>query len=185
MTTALLVLDFQAGIADSPFAQSAFDAATRAVKKARAGGVPVIFSKVGFRAGHPEVLGSNRVFAAAKQYGLFTPEQSQLLPGLAGPDDVVVDKKRFSAFAGNDLHLILRAGGITSLVLAGTSTSGVVLSTFLEAADWDFTLTVLADACADPVPALHETLMRDLFPRSGTVTEVSDWSLEERHEGDK
>jgi nicotinamidase-related amidase len=176
MRSALLVLDFQEGIADDTFAESALAAVKDALANARAHQVPIIFSKLGFRAGHPEVQASNRTFAAAKQYGLFTAEHSRLLPGLAEPDDLVVDKKRFSAFAGNDLTLILRAAGTTSLVLAGATTSGVVLATFLEAADDDFSMTVLADACADPLPALHERLLADLFPRSGTVTTVSAWN---------
>ena len=37
------------------------------------------------------------------------------------------------------------------------------------AADEDYSLTILSDACADPEASLHEELMTNLFPRSATV----------------
>jgi nicotinamidase-related amidase len=40
-----------------------------------------------------------------------------------------------------DLESILRAKGITHLVMAGISTSGVVLSTLRWAADFDYEIT--------------------------------------------
>ena len=61
----------------------------------------------------------------------------------------VVTKLRVSAFAGSDLEVLLRSMGIDSLVLSGIATSGVVLSTLREAADKDYRLTVLSDACLD------------------------------------
>jgi nicotinamidase-related amidase len=54
-----------------------------------------------------------------------------------------------SAFAGSDLDVVLRAGGIEALVLSGIATSGVVRSTLRQAADLDFSLTVLSDGCVD------------------------------------
>src|ERR1044071_743246 len=43
-------------------------------------------------------------------------------------------------------------------------TSGVVLSTLREAADRDFGLTVLADACLDNDPEVHRVLTEKVFP---------------------
>ena len=48
--------------------------------------------------------------------------------------------------------MILRANDIDTLVLYGIATSGVVLSTLLEAADADFRLAVIEDGCADLTP---------------------------------
>ena len=45
---------------------------------------------------------------------------------------------------------------MTELVLTGFATSGAVLSTFVEAADLDFGVTVLSDGCADPDEASIE-----------------------------
>ncbi len=47
----------------------------------------------------------------------------------------MVVKKRVSAFTGSDLDVVLRAGEVDSLVMAGIATSGVVLSTLRQAAE--------------------------------------------------
>jgi nicotinamidase-related amidase len=88
----------------------------------------------------------------------------------------VVLKKRVSAFTGSDLDLVLRSRGITDLVLAGLATSGVVLSTLREAADRDYRLTVLADACADRDDEVHRVLLGKVFPRQAEVLTVADWA---------
>ena len=69
--------------------------------------------------------------------------------------DVVVTRRRVSAFTGSDLEIILRAKNIDHLVLTGISTSGVVLSTVREAVDKDYLLTVVSDLCADRDEEVH------------------------------
>jgi hypothetical protein len=49
--TALLILDFYVGIGDQPYAKSAAQRTVAALKAGRAAGLPVVFSKVKFRAG--------------------------------------------------------------------------------------------------------------------------------------
>jgi nicotinamidase-related amidase len=104
---------------------------------------------------------------------LFPPDASKLISILQpGHDEIVVDKDRYCAFSGNDLKEVLRSGGIKQLVMAGVATSGVVLSTFTLAADEDYRMTILSDACGDPSASLHEELMTKLFPRSAEVLTV-------------
>jgi nicotinamidase-related amidase len=91
------------------------------------------------------------------------------------PDDVLVTKRRVSAFAGSDLDMVLRANDIDHLVLTGIATSGVVLSTLRQAADLDFTLTVLSDGCLDNDPEVHRVLTEKVFPMQAEVTTVADW----------
>ena len=79
--------------------------------------------------------------------------------------DVVVTRRRVSAFTGSDLEIILRAKNIDHLVLTGILTSGVVLSTFREAVDKDYILTVLSDLCADRDEEVHRVLTEKVFPR--------------------
>ena len=69
-----------------------------------------------------------------------------------------------SAFAGTDLNLLLRANEIDTLVLLGIATSGVVLSTLLEAFDADYRLVVIKDCCADTDAELHNCLTDRFFP---------------------
>jgi hypothetical protein len=79
---------------------------------------------------------------------------------------MVVTKRRASAFArGSDLDMVLRAAGIEVLVLSGIATSGVVLSTVRQAADLDFSLTVLADACVYREEEVHRVLCQKVLAR--------------------
>ncbi len=64
---------------------------------------------------------------------------------------------------------VLRAQGITHLVLCGIATSGVVLSTLREAADKDYILTVLSDCCADSDEEVQSVLMSKVFTRQAEV----------------
>jgi nicotinamidase-related amidase len=91
------------------------------------------------------------------------------------PSDVVVTKRRISAFAGSDLEVLLRANDIRHLVLCGIATSGVVLSTLREAADRDYTITVLSDLCADRDPEVHRVLLEKVFPRQARVVTSAEW----------
>jgi nicotinamidase-related amidase len=174
--TALLILDFQVGIGDQPYAKSAAQRAAAALKAGRAAGLLVAFSKVKFRAGYRDVADSNKAFALIKMKNLFPPDASKLISILQpGHDEIVVDKDRFCAFSGNDLKEVLRSGGHQASGDGGLATSGVILSTFTLAADEDYSITILSDACADPKPSLHEELMTNLFPRSATVLTVDQW----------
>ncbi len=181
MPTALLVMDFQNGIVDRIATPGVVEAAARAVAAARAHDVPVLFIRVAFRPGFPEIAASNRSFSALAAHGgdamtqdspaTQVHEAVQPLPG-----EPVLIKRRVSAFTGSDLEVLLRGVGADALVLAGISTSGVVLSTLRQAADLDFGITVLADACADPDPEVHRVLTEKVFPRQATVITVEEWA---------
>jgi nicotinamidase-related amidase len=71
--------------------------------------------------------------------------------------------------------VLLRGAGADTLVLAGIATSGVVLSTLRQAADLDYGLTVLSDACADPDPEVHRVLIEKVFPKQAQVTTADEW----------
>lgn len=181
MTTALLLMDFQNGIAGRPGFEPVIETAARALVAAREHGIPPIFVRVAFRPGYPEAAASNLAFggrvAAAGDAMLVDSPGTQIIDSLAPRDgEPVVVKKRVSAFAGSDLQVLLRGLGADALVLAGIATSGVVLSTVREAADLDFRLTVLADACGDGDPEVHRVLTEKVFPRQATVTLVDDWA---------
>jgi hypothetical protein len=73
------------------------------------------------------------------------------------------------AFTTTDLDRQLRDRAITTLVLAGISTSGVVLSTVREAMDCDYRIVVLEDATADSDPDTQPSSP----PRSSPDTQQS------------
>jgi nicotinamidase-related amidase len=176
----LLLMDFQHGIVERLGAPSVVDAADRAAKAARAAGIPVMFVRVAFRPGYPEVAESNASFSAvAAQAGdAFTQDHpgTQVHASLTPLDgEPVILKRRVSAFTGSDLEVLLRGARAATLILAGISTSGVVLSTLRQAADLDYRLTVLADACADPDEEVHRVLTEKVFPRQALVTTTDEW----------
>lgn len=178
--TVLLVMDFQPGIVARLADEAVLDAATRAVDAARGAGVPVFFVRVAFRPGFPEAGERNAAFRAVAQAGdAMTQDHpaTQVHDAFKPrPDEPVVVKRRVSAFSGSDLEVLLRAAEADSLVLAGISTSGVVLSTLRQAADLDYRLTVLADACGDLDPDVHRVLTEKVFPRQAVVTTTDEWA---------
>ena len=91
------------------------------------------------------------------------------------PDDVVVRKTRVGALSTTDLHEQLQRRGITTLVLTGIATSGVVLSTVRDAADRDYRLLVLSDGCADSDPRAHDVLVDQVFQRQADVLSIADF----------
>jgi nicotinamidase-related amidase len=173
--SALLVMDVQPGIIDRVADPAAFlGRITDAVRAARSHAVPVIHVVVGFRPGMPEVSAQNQSFGGLKEQAPAFLVQPQPLITPEG-SEVVVTKRRVSAFTGSDLEVVLRAGEIRHLVLCGIATSGVVLSTLREAADKDYRLTVLADLCADTDAEVHSVLTGKVFPRQARVMSAAEW----------
>jgi nicotinamidase-related amidase len=174
---ALLVMDVQRVVVDRYPDPDYLPRLSKAIDAARAGGVPVIYVVVGFRPGYPEISTRNKMFGPLAGSGVVgSDEATQVHPDVAPePGDILVTKRRVSAFAGSDLDMVLRARGIDHLVLTGIATSGVVLSTLRQAADLDFGLTVLADGCLDADPEVHRVLTEKVFPQQADVTTVADW----------
>jgi nicotinamidase-related amidase len=177
--SALLVMDVQNGIVENYDQGGVVERIAQAVAAARGAGVSVIFVRVAFRPGAPEVSPRNRIFGLAGATGVVSVDEATIVidPRVAPqPGEVVVTKRRVSAFTGSDLEVILRAGAVEELVLCGISTSGVVLSTLRQAADQDYGLTVLRDACADGDEEVHRVLTEKVFPRQAEVLDVAGWA---------
>lgn len=177
--TALLVMDVQAGIVGMlPDSAAILTNVAKAIATARSKNIPVIYVVVGFRHGGPEISMNNKGFAASKErFASVNMEQFMAVHEDVKPqgDEIVVTKRRVSAFTGSDLEVVLRAYGVQHLVLTGIATSGVVLSTIREASDKDYRLTVLADCCADGDEEVHRILTTKVFPRQADVLTVEEW----------
>ncbi len=178
--TALLVMDMQSAV----LAMMAADASilkqniTKAIAHARKQEIPVLYVVVGFRSGGPEINPANKSFAAFKErIGSKSPAEWMRIDDSVAPlpGDIIITKRRVSAFAGSDLEIVLRSQGIQHLVLSGVATSGVVLSTLREAADKDYRLTVLSDCCADRDDEAHRVLLEKVFPRQADVLTTDKW----------
>ncbi|GGV29252.1 cysteine hydrolase family protein [Streptomyces spectabilis] len=192
--TALLVMDVQRDVVDVAHGRGALAGAApgveagdssaylarlgKAIDGARAAGMPVIYVVMGLRADKTEVSPRNKIVTNVVRIGLFTEGNpgNEIHPDIAPQEgDIVVTKRRGSAFSGSDLDLVLRARDINGLVLTGIATSGVVLHTVCAGNDLDLDLTVLGDACLDLDPEVHRFLTEKLFPQWFDVLTVDEW----------
>jgi nicotinamidase-related amidase len=177
--TALFITDVQVGGVKN-YAQhpDVVDNTSLTILVVRQAHIPVIYTQLLFRKGYPEAHSHNRVATQIASAGIFTEDDpmAAIDPRVAPEDgDIVITKSRISAFAGSDLDLILRSKSVNNLVLAGIATSGVVLTTFLDALDRDYTVTVLPDACSDRNIALHDMLMEQIFASRASVSLAKEW----------
>jgi nicotinamidase-related amidase len=169
---ALLILHMQQGVVDH-YGDKALAATARcreAVDAATAHEIPVMYVRLLIREGLP---GRSNPFMAMFDESAPSAAVHELLAGAPGAFDVV--NKRASAFKGGDLGELLRTLGRNHVVLAGIGTSGVVLGTVIDAADLDYRVTVLSDACADPSDDVHRMLCESIFPVRGDVCTTADW----------
>jgi nicotinamidase-related amidase len=177
--TALLVMDYQVGLVHHmPGAQALLDRVEAAVADVRARGGHIGWVRVGFDDAEFEAIPPSSVMARMAAPGRraelhadapATQIHNRLSPQ---PHDIAVRKTRVGAFTTTDLDQRLRDREVTTLVLAGISTSGVVLSTVREAMDRDYRIVVLDDASADPEPGTHAFLTSTIFARYTTVVDV-------------
>ncbi|KIW21872.1 uncharacterized protein PV07_12712 [Cladophialophora immunda] len=81
-----------------------------------------------------------------------------------------------SALESHGLSNLLKEKGIKSLIIGGINTSGCVLSTARAATDRGYIVTVMEDACFDPVPGLHSMLVTYVLPRGAHV--AASWEIQ-------
>ncbi|MFD9514824.1 MFS transporter [Streptomyces mirabilis] len=178
--TALLLMDFQPVVLGAvPDPQGVLARAGEALAWARAHGAHVVFVRVALaEKDAAAVPAHNKTFSQAVAAGYLTDGTAATAVHeslKAGEDDLTVRKTRISAFASDtDLRAELRARNVDTLVLAGLSTSGVVLTTLRQAADEDYRLFLLADATADPDPEVHRVLMEKVFPHQAEIISTAD-----------
>lgn len=179
--TAILAMDCQKAIVGFYVKdhEAFLDRSASLLNQARAAAMMVIHIKVGFRPGLPEVGSRNPLFGALKNspqhQETFMTEKGDVHPALGPKErDVVVVKHRVSAFAGTDLDQILRANEIDTMILFGIATSGVVLSTLVDAFDQDYRVIVVTDCCRDQDEHLHAALVERYFPKRGTAVTAAE-----------
>lgn len=176
---ALLVMDVQEATIKQLKDSNAFiQSMTKVIRTARSSKIPVLYVVIGFRRGYPEVSPQNKSFARLKNGTMnLDLEGGGRVHASVAPQagEIIITKKRVSAFAGSDLEIVLRSLGIKHIVLSGIATSGVVLSTMREAADKDYEITLLSDCCADLDEEVHRVLTTKIFPRQAEVMTAEEW----------
>jgi nicotinamidase-related amidase len=161
---ALLVVDIQQGGAAPPsesgievmdgYADMAATAG-RLVDAARRSGVPVIFIQELHR---PSGVDFGRELDGAE--GIHCVEGrpgTELWPTLRpGDGDYYVPKRRYSAFFGTEMDILLKGLGADTLILIGSLTDVCVHYTFVDAHQRDFFVRVVEDCVIGSTVARHE-----------------------------
>lgn len=179
MKTALVIGDLQRGITGAyAFARQVVPPLNELLPRARAAGVLVVFVRIAFRTNRADLPPGSALFSAFFDAGDSFHEGSTgtEIDFPVHDEDVVVTKRRASAFAGTDLELVLRARGVDTLAIAGVATSAMVAATCYDAADRGYRVTVLRDGCADSDASVHDLFIDKVFPSRGhEVVSCADW----------
>lgn len=166
-----LLIDMQNGFIDgaSPLciagAAATVPACAHALAAAREHGLAVFHVRRAYAADGSDVEAvrweawaeGGRPLSSADPMSLACP--SELAPA---PGEPVVVKPSWSAFFGTDLDALLRARGIGTLVLAGTTTPNCVRSTAYDGLARGFNVAVLRDATSSRSPEAQEANLADM-----------------------
>lgn len=105
----------------------------------------------------PKVDGSNRDGNAI---------MDEIAPG---PRDLVALKQKPSGFFGTPLQSWLQLLGCDSVIVTGTTTSGCVRATVLDAFSQNYRVTVVEDGCFDRAQASHAINLCDMNAKYANV----------------
>ncbi|MDG4864174.1 cysteine hydrolase [Streptomyces sp. T-3] len=179
--TAMLVLDYQNGLLpmlDADEADALLDRMQTVLADVRAQNITIAYVHIGLTdAEWDAVPDTNASFsAAAKNYRIHPDDDAAAITDRLAPHDgdIVVRKRRFGAMSTTDLDQQLRDRGINTLIVTGITTSGVVLSTVVDAADRDYKLYLLADGVADPAPEVHRILLDKVLPSRAQIIDTTE-----------
>lgn len=100
----------------------------------------------------------------------------QILPELAPRQgDVVVDKKRYDAFAGSELeHVLRKEKGAETLLVGGAMSQFCVETTARQAFVRDFNVVLLSDCSGTSSKAHHNATLKNFASGFGVVASSSD-----------
>ena len=144
----------------------------------RAAHIPIIHTREGHR---PDLSDAPKAKvergAPAMRIGDEGPMGRILIRGEAGhdiisdlaplPGEPVVDKPGKGAFYQTDLDLMLRNGGIDTLLVCGVTTEVCVHTTIREANDRGYKCIAVADCCASYFPEFHEVGLKMIAAQGG------------------
>ncbi|KRW95165.1 isochorismatase family protein [Paracoccus sp. MKU1] len=176
---AIVVVDFTYGFTDPQYPtaadMSAEIAATRKLTDlARAKGFPVIYTAIAYTPGQldktpwlKKATGMSAFMAGSRLVQIDEATGKQ-------PDDALVVKKGASAFFGSALGGLLVGARTDTVVVCGTTTSGCVRATVVDAVQSGFNVLVPRDCCADRAAAPHEANLYDMQQKYADVTDSDD-----------
>ena len=148
------------------------------IEAARARGIPVIYT-TGVRRADNWDAGSwawknsrNREDVQAPVSNLDGNEIAA--PIAPGPRDIVITKQKPSAFFGTNLAAYLTLLGCDSVILTGTTTSGCVRASVLDAFSLNYRVAVAEECCFDRSQASHAINLCDINAKYGDVVKTAE-----------
>jgi nicotinamidase-related amidase len=146
----------------------------RAVDGFRAAGTPVIWVLRQHRADGSDVDRSRRTLFAERPFLVNSPGVD-LIDGLAPlPGEHIIYKRRWSAFFGTDLDLLLRRLKVERIYLAGVQTPNCIRTTACDANAYDYACVVLADATASANQTVQDANLFDMRNMGIEVLSTTD-----------
>jgi nicotinamidase-related amidase len=175
----VLVVDFSCGFTDPecPLGSelsAEVEATRRLLDAARAKGLPVIFTTIGFEPSLKDGglwLQKVPTLGDLQVGGRWVEIDPRLEPR---EDETIVLKKGASAFFGTNLVAILVSEGIDSVVLCGATTSGCVRATAIDLLQYGFPTLVPRECVGDRAQAPHEANLFDIQAKYADVVSLED-----------
>lgn len=161
--------------------EPALESAVRMTAAARKAGIPIVFTNVEYQPGGADGGVFYRKVPALKAFERGSPLGA--FPAVLAPqdDDIVITKRYASAFFATHLAATFTALGVDTVLICGTSTSGCVRASALDACQYGFLPFVVRDACGDRHQAPHEANLFDLQAKyAEVVSEAEAIALLER-----
>ncbi len=176
---AVLVVDFSWGFTDPECTLGAdmteqVEATKRLLDAARAKGLPVIFTTIGFE---PSLKDGGLWLEKAPALGdlQIGGRWVEIDPRLEPQEgETIVVKKGASAFFGTNLAAILISQGIDSVVLCGATTSGCVRATAIDLLQYGFPTLVPRECVGDRAQAPHDANLFDIQAKYADVVSVEE-----------
>jgi nicotinamidase-related amidase len=90
------------------------------------------------------------------------------------PHEILIEKLKPSAFHGTPLFGYLTDLGINTLIVTGTTTSGCVRATVLDAFSQNYKITLVEECCFDRFESSHAINLFDMQAKYCDVTSLDD-----------
>jgi nicotinamidase-related amidase len=98
-----------------------------------------------------------------------------IIPDIAPqPTDIVIGKHKPSAFHGTPLMSYLTLLGADSLIVVGTTTSGCVRATVVEAFSDNFRVAIVEEGCFDRSEVSHALSLCDMHAKYADVVKLDE-----------
>src|SRR5437773_2021059 len=171
---ALLLVDVNRSFFDTdgpfhyPGALENLDPLHRLLDAARAGGRLVVHAREAHRRGFQDYERPK-----LPEHSYLGDRDQEPYPGFEEqPGEVVIHKRRFSAFFATDLALLLQEQGVERVIIAGVKTNVCIRASVQDAFAYGFRPTIARGSVSSNRPHLHEASLEDIQRYIGEVVDL-------------